>query len=126
MFTSGFDPSIAQRVTIAGAPAGHDVRVLAEIAGRTPGKPLIHIALDDLRAAVLADALAFFAPHCEVLNFPAWDCLPYDRISPHADIVSTRIATLSRLAKPFKKPAILLTTVNAVVQKTLPPEALVE
>src|ERR1700722_10618673 len=121
MFTSGFDPSIAQRVTIAGAPAGHDVRVLAEIAGRAPGKPLIHVALDDMRAAVIADALTFFAPHCEVLTFPAWDCLPYDRISPHADIVSERITTLSRLQQPFKRPAIILTTVNAIVQKTLPP-----
>src|ERR1700722_4464251 len=124
MFTTGFDPLKPGRVTIAGAPAGHDVRVLAEIAGRTPGKPLIHVALDDIRAAVIADALAFFAPHCEVLTFPAWDCLPYDRISPHADIVSERIAALSRIQKPFRRPAIILTTVNAIVQKTLPAEIL--
>ena len=38
MFTSGFDPSKPGRVTIAGAPAGHDVRVLAEIAARMPGQ----------------------------------------------------------------------------------------
>jgi transcription-repair coupling factor (superfamily II helicase) len=124
MFASGFDPAKPGRMTIAGAPAGHDVRTLAEIAGRLAGKPLIHVALDDVRATLIADALAFFAPHCEVLTFPAWDCLPYDRISPHADIVSERIATLSRLRRPLAKPSILLTTVNAVVQKTLPPEAL--
>jgi transcription-repair coupling factor (superfamily II helicase) len=124
MFAAAFDPEKAGRTTIAGAPAGHDVRVLAEVAARTPGKPLIHVALDDVRAAVLADALAFFVPHCEVLQFPAWDCLPYDRISPHADVVGERIATLNRLQQPFKRPAIVLTTVNAIVQKTLPPEVL--
>jgi len=124
MFTTGFDPAKAGRLVIAGAPAGHDVRVLAELAQRAPGKPLIHVALDDVRAMVMQDALAFFAPDCEVLAYPAWDCLPYDRISPHADIVSERIATLSRLQKPFKRPAILLTTVNAIVQKTLPPDVL--
>jgi transcription-repair coupling factor (superfamily II helicase) len=124
MFASGFDPAKPGRSIIAGAPAGHDMRVLAEIAARAPGKPLIHVALDDMRAAVIADALGFFAPHCEVITFPGWDCLPYDRISPHADIVSERIAALSRLRHPFKRPAIILATVNAAVQKTLPPEAL--
>ncbi|MFY9287471.1 MAG: transcription-repair coupling factor [Alphaproteobacteria bacterium] len=124
MFASAFDPAQAGRSTIAGAPSGHDVRVLAEIAARAQGKPLIHVALDDVRAAVMADALAFFAPHCEVISFPAWDCLPYDRISPHADIISERITALSRLGAPFKRPCIVLTTVNAIIQKTLPPEIL--
>lgn len=124
MFTAGFDISKPCRVILAGAPTGHDVRVLAEIASRTQGKPLIYVALDDMRAAVVADALAFFAPLCEVLTFPAWDCLPYDRISPHPDIISERISTLSRLQKPFKQPCIILTTVNAIVQKTLPPDVL--
>jgi transcription-repair coupling factor (superfamily II helicase) len=124
MFASAFDPSKPGRTQISGAPAGHDIRVLAEIALRAQGNPVIHVALDDVRAAVMADALAFFAPHCEVLSFPAWDCLPYDRISPHADIISERIATLSRLQHPFKRPCIILTTVNAIVQKTLPPDVL--
>ena len=124
MFASAFDPTRAGRTTIAGAPFGHDVRVLAEIAGRTHGKPLIHVALDDLRAAVVADALAFFAPHYEILSFPAWDCLPYDRVSPHADGVGMRLATLNRLRQPFTKPCLLLTTLHAVTQKTLPPDVL--
>ncbi|NTU76895.1 MAG: transcription-repair coupling factor, partial [Alphaproteobacteria bacterium] len=126
MFASAFDPSTPSRTTIAGAPAGHDARALADIALRTHGKPLVHVALDDVRAAVLTEILAFFAPHVEVLSFPAWDCLPYDRISPHTDILGQRIATLDRLRRPFAKPCILLTTINAIAQKTLPPEALRE
>ncbi len=124
MFASSFNPSEKSRVTIAGAPTGHDARVLAELAVRAQGKPVIHVALDDVRAAVIADTLAFFAPNCEVLSFPAWDCLPYDRISPHTDIIAERISTLSRLSRPFKQPCIILTTVNAIVQKTLPPDVL--
>ena len=38
MFTSGFDPATPQRATIAGAPAGHDIRVLAELASRLHGQ----------------------------------------------------------------------------------------
>ena len=69
--------------------------------------------------AALARALSFFAPGLEVLQFPAWDCLPYDRVSPHAGVVAQRMTTLSRLAriKGRDKPAVLLTTVNAALQR---------
>ncbi len=126
MFATAFDPDQPLRVTITGVPAGHDARVLADIALRTHGKPVLFVAQDDVRAAVLADSLAFFAPHVEVLTFPAWDCLPYDRVSPHADISGQRLATLARLRKPFTRPCILLTTLPAIGQKTLPQEVLEE
>lgn len=124
MFISAFNPHQPCRVRIGGAPAGHDARVVAEVALRCVGLPVVHVALDDVQAAVMAEALSFFAPHVEVVSFPAWDCLPYDRISPHADIVGQRLAALGRLAEPFKKPAVLLTTVGALTQKVLPPEVL--
>ncbi|MDR3450409.1 MAG: transcription-repair coupling factor [Alphaproteobacteria bacterium] len=123
MFTSNWKIEEKTKTLLAGAPEGHDARVLAEIASRAAG-PVIHVALDDTRAAILADALAFFAPGCEVVPFPAWDCLPYDRVSPHTDIVAQRIAALSRLRGAFKNPCIVLTTINAIVQKTLPPDIL--
>ncbi len=124
MFTPSFNPSQPCRVHIGGAPAGHDARAVAEVSLRCVGAPVVYVALDDVQAAVMADSLAFFAPHVEIVSFPAWDCLPYDRISPHADSVGQRLAALSRLTGPFKKPAVLLTTVNALTQKVLPPEVL--
>ena len=68
----------------------------------------------------MADALGFFAPDVEVLRFPAWDCLPYDRVSPNPEIVAERVATLTRLLEPAERPRIVLTTVNALVQKVPP------
>src|SRR5262249_52616507 len=61
----------------------------------------------------------FFSPVVEVLQFPAWDCLPYDRVSPHASIVAQRMTALSRLAriKGRDKPAVVLTTINAALQR---------
>ena len=69
--------------------------------------------------ATLARALTFFAPDIEVLEFPAWDCLPYDRVSPHAAVVAQRMMTLARLARVQGRehPAVLLTTVNAALQR---------
>ena len=62
-----------------------------------------------------------------MLIFPAWDCLPYDRLSPHPDIVAERLETLARLATPTKPGAparIVLTSVGAVLQKVPPRSAL--
>jgi len=87
-------------------------------------KVLIHIALDDARAASLQELIGFFAPEVECLYFPAWDCLPYDRVSPNAEIVAARVNALSRLlewkASDKYLPRILLTTVNAIGQRVMP------
>ena len=76
--------------------------------------------------ATLSRSLAFFAPDIEVLEFPAWDCLPYDRVSPHATVVAQRMMALARLArvKGRERPAVLLTPVNAILQRVPPRETL--
>ena len=87
-------------------------------------KILTHIALDDTRAETLKDLLTFFAPDIQVIDFPAWDCLPYDRVSPSNDIVSKRVSALAELLtwKQDDKylPRIVMTTINAALQKVTP------
>jgi transcription-repair coupling factor (superfamily II helicase) len=107
--------------TVHGAPEGHDALLLAKRRAETSGA-MVHVCRDDSRMARMAEALAFFTPHADVLRFPAWDCLPYDRVSPNPEIVSERVATLTRLMEPSAAPRILLTTVNALVQ-LVPPRA---
>jgi len=122
MFLSSFDPQKPSRLRVCGAPAGHDARILAEAARACGVNGVVFVAEDDVRAALMAETLAFFAPKIDVLPFPAWDCLPYDRISPHPDIVGQRLATLALLSHPFRSPTILLTTVGALTQRVVPPE----
>jgi transcription-repair coupling factor (superfamily II helicase) len=109
-----------QSVTISGAPEGHDAFVLGQLARR--GTEILHVCRDDGRMARLAAALAFFDPSLEVLTLPAWDCLPYDRVSPNTEIVSQRVDTLTRLADAERPVGgrIVLTTVNALVQRVPP------
>ena len=116
-------PRKAGRWTIAGLPEGADALVLAEIARATGGQDILHVARDGQRLERLQDGLRFFAPDREVLVFPAWDCLPYDRLSPHPDIVAERLETLSRLARPKKPGAparIILASVGAALQRVSP------
>jgi transcription-repair coupling factor (superfamily II helicase) len=104
---------------VYGVPEGWDALLLARRRAEFAG-PILHVARDDARMARLAEALAFFAPEIEVLRFPAWDCLPYDRVSPNPILVSERITTLARLAEKTTQPRIVLTTVNALVQRVPP------
>ncbi|NVJ96838.1 MAG: transcription-repair coupling factor [Alphaproteobacteria bacterium] len=108
----------------SGVPGGFDAMLLADLAGRNAKRTILHIASDDGKLAAMAAAVRFFAPDLEILLFPAWDCLPYDRVSPQSDIVARRMATLSALsAAPQKKPRLVLTTINAALQRIPAPEA---
>ena len=107
---------ISQHIKMGGAPEGFDAQlVLRELSAQS--KPVIHIARDDKRMAAMSDALAFFAPDVPVIRFPAWDCLPYDRVSPNADVAAARMATLAALVHGMPKSFVLLTTMNAATQR---------
>src|SRR3984893_15364793 len=111
--------SLSQRpraVTLFGAPEGDDAAGVGNLAaGRW-----VHVCRDDGRMARFAAALAFFHPEIEVLTFPAWDCLPYDRVSPNGAIASRRTHPLPRLAPPPPDKLVVLTTVTALVQRVPP------
>jgi transcription-repair coupling factor (superfamily II helicase) len=83
-------------ITVYGLPEGLDALALVRRVGESVG-PILHVARDDARLAGLAEAIGFFGPEVEVVQFPAWDCLPYDRVSPNGGIIAERIAALSRL-----------------------------
>ena len=89
------------REILTGVPDGLAPLVLARLAEEARGSApplLLHVARDDRRLEALAEGLTFFAPKVRVIQFPAWDTVPYDRIGPNAEIVATRIAALARLA----------------------------
>lgn len=103
-------------VTVGGAPEGWDAKLLADWVERTGG-PVIHVARNDARAAGMAEALGIFSPGLPVITLPAWDCLPYDRVSPNPEIASERMSALAMLAHGWERPSVVLTTLNAASQK---------
>lgn len=105
----------AERIILGGAPEGFDALLLSRELAR--GRPVVHIARDDKRAEAMRAALAVMAPDVPVLDFPAWDCLPYDRVSPNPEISARRMATLAVLAEGLSGCYVLLTTLNAATQR---------
>lgn len=108
---------MAQRaITMGGAPEGFDARLILNELEKS-GEPVLHIARDDKRMEAMRAALAFFAPDMPVIIFPGWDCLPYDRVSPNADVAAARMACLAALVHQMPKQFVLLTTLNAASQR---------
>lgn len=112
-------------LTLANVADGAEALVVSDMAravAAKPSPPAISLAVvcrDGPRMAQLARALEFFAPDLPVMQFPAWDCQPYDRVSPHGGILAQRLTTLAKLSRlqGSEKPLIVLTTVNAIVQR---------
>lgn len=123
-------PDTRTHPVLFGCPEGQDARVLADMARdlARAKKILIHVCLDDGAAISLRERITFFAPDIKTIFYPAWDCLPYDRVSPNAEIVAQRVEALSALLDWGRDekylPRILITTVNAMTQRTMPREAL--
>ena len=106
---------MADRILLGGAPEGYDARLLAKELMR--GQSVMHIARDDRRMEAMRAALAALAPDIAVLDLPAWDCLPYDRVSPNPEILARRMSTLAALSAGLAKPVVLLTTLNSAMQR---------
>ena len=112
---------------LTGVPEGLDALVLGGMAQEPLASgeiaPVLHVARDDRRLEALEQGLKVFAPDVQVVALPAWDCVPYDRVSPNPELVARRVSALARLAVGRKPgPMVLLTTVNAMLQR-VPPRA---
>jgi len=114
-----------QPLTVAAVPEGANGLVIADLArahfARSgAAKRILVVCRDAERMNALASSLQFFAPELPVLMFPAWDCLPFDRVSPIAEVTARRMTTLTRLSSGTQSETLVLTTVNAVLQRTAP------
>jgi len=107
-------------LTLASVARGAQPLVLADLARAAKGRA-VFVAPDDAAMRAVSDAAAFFAPELDVIEFPAWDCLPYDRASPALAVSAQRLSALHRLQQPVTAPQLLVTTVNALLQRVLTP-----
>lgn len=107
-------------LTLGSLPRGSLPLVLSNLA-RAAKRRAVYIAPDDAAMRAAAEAARFFAPEIEVIAFPAWDCLPYDRASPALSVSAERLAALHRLQQPGTAQQLLVTTINAVLQRVLTP-----
>ena len=112
------------QLTASGLPEGADALAFTK-AVRKDKAPALFIARDDTRAAAFQSACRFFAPDIPVLMLPAWDCLPYDRVSPSQTLAARRAGALFFLTTIDRnQPYIIVTTISAAMQN-VPPRSII-
>lgn len=121
-----FDDGI--NAIIANVSSSQEGLILSQLCtNEKAGKGIVHICADTQELASIEEGLSFFAPWLEVVSLPAWDCLPYDRVSPSTQTIANRIEALNRIASVNADDAsvLVLTTANALLQRLVPADVLV-
>jgi len=99
--------------------------IAAKLTRNFPDSDFVFIAKSDKEIETINKQIRYFLPDAQILNFYAWDCLPYDRVSPKSIILSNRIKTLYKLAnKKADQKFFIVTSINAISQKTVSPSNL--
>jgi transcription-repair coupling factor (superfamily II helicase) len=121
---SSLIPTPHERITLTQAPGSFAPFFLTDLLRAHPERPLLFIASNDEQLELTFETLRSIAPHARLLKFPAWDCLPYDRLSPRMEIMAERMDTLASLIHytPSSQALCVLTTPAALLQR-VPPRA---
>ncbi|RUY26199.1 hypothetical protein EN914_37230, partial [Mesorhizobium sp. M7A.F.Ca.CA.001.08.2.1] len=94
--TIGLPKGRAGQFIVDGVADGYEAFALVQAALEiAPDKPVLFVARDGQRLPAIIEALSFAAPGLPVLELPAWDCLPYDRVSPGSDAAAKRLDALT-------------------------------
>ena len=104
--------------TLSGVPSGYEVFVLNDLIAKND--QVVFVASNDKQMASVNTLMARIFPKVKVLQIPAWDTVPYDRVAPAAEIIGRQIDTLVQLLNPPQK-CLVLTTAAAWGQ-LLPPQ----
>ncbi|HND13341.1 MAG TPA: transcription-repair coupling factor [Pseudomonadales bacterium] len=112
-------PRTGERLRWGGLTPGADTLALGALARAYSGTVVV-VSTSGAAAERIADETGFFlgAHAREVLRLPDWETLPYDRFSPHQDLVSDRLLALSRLARG--EPVLLIVPVATLLQRIAP------
>ena len=124
IFSPGFPPLDGKNsAVLRGALKGIDALAVAEAAARNKATSCIHISANDAEMEDMRESLIVNGVEpSSVMMFPAWDCLPYDRVSPNATLVGHRLNCLAQLVRSKSARKIVLTTVNAWIQRIPRPD----
>jgi transcription-repair coupling factor (superfamily II helicase) len=112
-------PDIGHRHTMPGIAHGAQSLLIAELAQAKSQPLLVVFTADALERQRLFDELHWLLPASRIRQFPDWETLPYDPFSPHHDLISERLATLSALQRG--ECDILLASVQTALHRLPPP-----
>ncbi|WP_314174607.1 transcription-repair coupling factor [Streptomyces winkii] len=104
-----YDPALQEAVEAAADGNRHHVDLVGPAAARpfavaalarSSGRPVLAVTATGREAEDLTESLRSLLPPEGVVEYPSWETLPHERLSPRSDTVGRRLAVLRRLAHP--------------------------
>ncbi len=93
---------------------------IAALAHLSSRRPIVVACPTGTMAGQLADDISRFLPAGEVALFPAWETLPFERVSPNVETMGARLELLWRLRDEERSPAVVVAGVRSLLQKLGP------
>jgi transcription-repair coupling factor (superfamily II helicase) len=118
------EPTIAARVgrrdDVVAVPAPARAYAIAGMVEASARRPVLVCTSTQADAdSLAADLAGILGPH-EVELYPAWETLPFERVSPAVETMGRRLRTWYRLGEAKLAPAVVVTPTRALVQRILP------
>jgi len=114
--------TLAAGTAVVAVPEAATAYVLAGVARLGERAPLLVVTATVHDAERIAHDLAAFAEPESVALFPAWDTLPFERVSPELSTMGARLQLLWRLRHPDRRPRTVVAPIRALLQRLGPSE----
>ena len=105
------------RLAVGEAARPISIAALAALSNR---RPLLVACPTGTMARQLHDDLGQFLDADELVLFPGWETLPFERVSPNVETMGQRLDVLWRLRHPERMPKVIVAGVRGLLQKLGP------
>lgn len=117
---AAIDSVLGTRSAVLAVPEPGRALAVASLVRQSDRHPIVVATPTTADADRLANDLALFLGAAEVARFPAWETLPFERVSPSIETMAQRVRTLWHLRDPERAPAVVVAPARALVQRLAP------
>ncbi len=112
----GLDELLGRPAAALAVPGAARAPAVAGLSAASSRRPLLVAVPTRTESESLANDLAAFLGADEVEELPAWETLPFERVSPSIHTMGRRCRVLHRMADPARAPAVVVASARAVAQ----------
>ncbi len=114
------EAALGRRSAVLAVPEPARALAIAALVRQSERRPIVVATPTTADADRLVNDLALFLGPEEVASFPAWETLPFERVSPSIETMAQRVRTLWQLRDPERAPAVIVASARSLVQRLGP------